>query len=125
MSNLRNLKSEDNSSATTSTMSISSALLQIHERINKSQETLSKLDEVHAKSKSLQSLQPTALDIDDLGPNHLLLDPFDTQRGYMAGGTPLSNRPLCSDSLSHPILSISVIHLGLRMHRCLKVSKLE
>jgi len=69
MSNLRNLKSEDNSSATTtttSTMSISSALLQIHERINKSQETLSKLDEVHAKSKSLQSLQPTALDIDDL-----------------------------------------------------------
>ena len=84
MSNLRNLKSEDNSSATTSTMSISSALLQIHERINKSQETLNKLDEVHAKSKSLQSLQPTALDIDDLGPNHLLLaDPFGTQEGVM------------------------------------------
>ena len=93
MSNLRNLKSEDNSSATTSTMSISSALLQIHERINKSQETLNKLDEVHAKSKSLQSLQPTALDIDDLGPNHLLLDPFGTQEGVY-GGTPLSNGPL-------------------------------
>ena len=82
MSNLRNLKSEDSSSAaTTSTMSISSALLQIHERINKSQETLSKLDEVHAKSKSLQSLQPTALDIDDLGSNHLHLDPFSPQQG--------------------------------------------
>lgn len=81
MSNLRNLKSEENSSATatTSTMSISSALLQIHERINKSQETLSKLDEVHAKSKSLQSLQPTALDIDDLGPNHLHLGPCSLQ----------------------------------------------
>ena len=101
MSNLRNLKSEDNSSATTSTMSISSALLQIHERINKSQETLSKLDEVHAKSKSLQSLQPTALDIDDLGPNHLHLDPFGTQEGVY-GGTPLSNGGLQGDSLSHP-----------------------
>ena len=96
MSNLRNLKSEDNSSATTSTMSISSALLQIHERINKSQETLNKLDEVHAKSKSLQSLQPTALDIDDLGPNHLLLDPFGTQEGVY-GDTPLSTGGLHSD----------------------------
>ena len=96
MSNLRNLKSEDNSSATTSTMSISSALLQIHERINKSQETLNKLDEVHAKSKSLQSLQPTALDIDDLGPNHLLtFRPIWHSGGPgVYGGTPLSNGPL-------------------------------
>ena len=67
-------KSEEDSSAmtNTSTMSISSTLLQLHEKISKSQETLSQIDEVHAKSKSLQALKPTALDIDDLGPSHLL-----------------------------------------------------
>ena len=66
-------KSEEESSAMTSasTMSISSTLLQLHEKINQSQETLSQIDEVHNKSKSLQALKPTALDIDDLGLSHL------------------------------------------------------
>merc|ERR1712018_183522 len=68
MSSLHNLRSEDNSAATSnsSAMSISSALLQIHEKISKSQETLGQIDELHAKSRSLQALKPTALDIDDL-----------------------------------------------------------
>ena len=61
-------KSEEDSSAmtNTSTMSISSTLLQLHEKISQSQETLNQIDEVHNKSKSLQALKPTALDIDDL-----------------------------------------------------------
>ena len=70
MSSLQKLRSEDNSVATSttnsSTTSISSALLQIHEKISKSQETLGQIDELHAKSRSLQALKPTALDIDDL-----------------------------------------------------------
>ena len=70
MSSLQRLRSEDNSVATSttnsSTTSISSALLQIHEKISKSQETLGQIDELHAKSRSLQALKPTALDIDDL-----------------------------------------------------------
>lgn len=61
------MNSEEPSTSSSSNASISSALNQIRDKINETQETLNRLDQVAEKSKSLQALEPTApLDIDDL-----------------------------------------------------------
>ena len=58
--------SEEPSISTASSMSTSAALGQIRDTLVNVQEAIEKIEEVHGKSKSLQSLKPTPLDIDDL-----------------------------------------------------------
>ena len=64
MSSARNSKSEDASSA--SSISISTALVGIHEKITEVQDTLNKIEEVNDKFKSFHEFKPDALEIDDL-----------------------------------------------------------
>ena len=62
----RTSEADPSTSTTASSMSTSAALSQIRDTLVEVQEAIEKIEEVQGKSKSLQSLQPKPLDIEDL-----------------------------------------------------------